>query len=673
MLRRRSRSAPAVLVVLAGLFLAAPGPATAQQRQAQAATEALEHVEELAAGQGVDTGRELTPALLELVQARPDMTASQRARASRILARPTDPNDAGPNGLGPYTAPSTSSCSAHFCVHWVEQSADAAAGSDNNLSTVPGYVETVKSTFEQSYAVENGSLGWRGPLADAGRGGDNRVDVYLQDIGGANLYGYAAPDPQPAGRSLYSYLVLDNDYDEFGYPDPLDPLQVTAAHEYNHVLQYAYDSRQDDWMFEATATWAEEKVFGGVDDYVNYLDTWADLPFEPMTSSATDKMYGSAIFNHWLDRRYGAQVVRRAWADSQANSVSARGFAPGTYDKAIRASCGIGFAYELSDFFSSSAEWDSPASGIHEGASFPKNVLRGSLAVEGTAADTTIKHTAFRLYSLTSIPAGPEVFLTGGIPGGTTPGSIALVGHRPDDTLTKALGLLDANGLVTVSLTNPSQYDRITAVITNASVAHGGVFNVATRDWNWTGEPASFTLRATTTEPDEARAAPLPTFTPCTPAEPEPEPTPEPTPSPTVSPSPTLSPTVTPTPTVTPPPVTSVRLSRNTTRLSTVLRTGKLSLFARTNKAGRLSAKATVDTATAKRLQVGRRTTTAGTGRRTATAPSRLKVTVKLTRKLRAAIKRHRKRALKLKLAVTLVPVDGTAADRDTITLTLKP
>ena len=59
---------------------------------------------------------------------------------------------------------------------------------------------------------------------------------------------------------------MDNDYDadEFpNYTDPLAPMQVTAAHEYNHVLQYGYDALQDTWMFESTATWAEDKVFDG--------------------------------------------------------------------------------------------------------------------------------------------------------------------------------------------------------------------------------------------------------------------------------------------------------------------------------------------------------------------------------------------------------------------------
>ena len=93
-----------------------------------------------------------------------------------------------------------------------------------------------------------------------------------------------------------------------------------------------------------------------------------------------------------------------------------------------------------------------------------------------------------------------------------------------------------------------------------------------------------------------------------------------------------------------------------------MLRKGVLALFARTNKAGRLSARATVDSATAKLLRVGRRTTTAGTGSRTASAPARLKINVKLTHKLRAAIKRNRDRALKVKVGVAFTPADGTRA-----------
>jgi hypothetical protein len=116
-----------------------------------------------------------------------------------------------------------------------------------------------------------------------------------------------------------------------------------------------------------------------------------------------------------------------------------------------------------------------------------------------------------------------------------------------------------------------------------------------------------------------------------------------------------------------------VRLSRNTSRIGSAARKGVLSLFARTNKAGRLTARATVDARTARRLRVGRRTTTAGTGRRTATAPARVKINVRLTRRLRAALKREKKRTLRIRVRVTFVPADGTRTVRRTLSVLLRP
>ena len=79
-------------LLLTLLLFAVPATAHAQApTAAEQATEALEQVEDLAAGQDVETGRELSPALLELVQAQPDLSVAQRRLAKRILARPTDP------------------------------------------------------------------------------------------------------------------------------------------------------------------------------------------------------------------------------------------------------------------------------------------------------------------------------------------------------------------------------------------------------------------------------------------------------------------------------------------------------------------------------------------------------------------------------------------------------
>ena len=72
------------------------------------------------------------------------------------------------------------------------------------------------------------------------------------------------------------------------------------------------------------------------------------------------------------------------------------------------------------------------------------------------------------------------------------------------------------------------------------------------------------------------------------------------------------------------------------------------------------------------RLKVGRRTTSAGTAQRTFRSPARLKINVKLTRKVRAALKRHRGKAVTVKVAVSFTPNDGSGTVRRTFTLRLR-
>ena len=67
--------------------------------------------------------------------------------------------------------------------------------------------------------------------------------------------------------------MLDNDYSRREFPTntPLENMHVTAAHEYFHAVQFAYDFFEDGWFMEATATWAEDELFDTVNDNVNYL------------------------------------------------------------------------------------------------------------------------------------------------------------------------------------------------------------------------------------------------------------------------------------------------------------------------------------------------------------------------------------------------------------------
>ena len=688
---RRSRPAPAVLAVLSALLLAAPVAAqSGPSAQREAAENALADAQALAEGENVRTGRELTTALLELRRERSALSRSDKDDADRLLARPTDANDGGVGGPYAGSARVMRTCSFNFCVHWVDSTADAPPQAKNSCAS-PAFVDKVITALEQSYIVENTTLDWRPPLSDGTRGGDFRTDVYLKDLNDetGGLYGYAATEGG-SGSTRPAYMVLENDFAEPAFDDyngdPTIPIEATAAHEYNHVLQYAYDIGQDDWMYESTATWAEEKVFPDSPDWHGYIDDWAAQPNKPLTSPSGLKMYGSAIWNHWLEQRYGADVVRRAWEQS----VASGGLAPKAYDLAIKAeTAATSFEANFGDFASATAEWTAANSGIRDGTQFTDVVARENPLVPlipGDSGATTINHTGFRLFDVDTTGSDP-LELTASLrkaPGNGAAGTIALVGIGPSG-VTKVVARTDTTGAnATVTLDDPARFTRITAVIANADKRTAAP-KTATTDWFWSrdSEPATFSVA------QDSDATPSPEE-PAEPLDPDPAGTPpdttcatttvergpavvSPTTTPTPSATPSVSVTPTTTPTVQPPVATSVRLSRNSTRISSVLRKGVLSLFAQANKAGRHSVRATVDAATAKRLKVGRRTTTAGTGSRTASAPARLKVNVKLTRKLRAALKRNRKRSLKVKVAVTFTPADGTAAVRQTLRVRLKP
>src|SRR4051794_4296789 len=194
-------------------------------------------------------GRELTPLLKDLAVKLPALTGADRRLAQRLLARPTLGETASNEdgySVGEHSPPL---CTAHFCIHWVDTTADAPPSF--------GYVQTMSQVFEQVYDVENNQLGWRPPASDGARGCPgsapdcmNKTDVYIKNVGGQGVYGYSAPDPgQGQTLSQHAYLVMDNDYSAAEFPkyggNPVEPMEVTAAHEYNHVLQFAYDVAQD--------------------------------------------------------------------------------------------------------------------------------------------------------------------------------------------------------------------------------------------------------------------------------------------------------------------------------------------------------------------------------------------------------------------------------------------
>ncbi len=199
---------------------------------------------------------------------------------------------------------------------------------DSNGTTdgdgIPDYVELTRTEMQNVWDTEVGDFGYKAPLNDS-KGQNNKIDVYLAQLGSHGLYGYCTPEDNVGGAWAYSgYCVLDNDYAEFGSTGntPRENLQVTAAHEFFHAIQFAYDAAEDGWFMEGTAAWMEDEVYDAVNDNYQYLrSSPLSNPSRPLDHSASIGVYGSWIWWRFLSEHYSPAVVRSIWnrADDSDN------------------------------------------------------------------------------------------------------------------------------------------------------------------------------------------------------------------------------------------------------------------------------------------------------------------------------------------------------------------
>jgi hypothetical protein len=368
MLRSRtSRSRALVLAVAAAVAattvaVAAPsGPAPAaaaegaeesarpdpqEPQRSEQAEQALEQVREQAPGRGQQPGPgprgkqgqqpappgedvertdpeavDMTMALRDLALYHDALDPAEEAEARRYLKRPSDGDQADLDG---YPDPSAlrTACSDRICVHWVPPT-----GANRTYGATDDYAEEslqrVTAAFDRFTA-----MGYRRPLPDGTKGGDNKTDVYLTDLAG-QYFGYAASDDSRAWdgihRGVNGYLVIDNDYREFcapacGTAQAEKFRDATLAHEFFHLVQYGYDWWEDLWFMEATATWAEDEVFDDINDNVNFLHAGGGpftAPRVPMDGENANP-YGWWLFFRYLSERYSPSIVRQMWEKADA-------------------------------------------------------------------------------------------------------------------------------------------------------------------------------------------------------------------------------------------------------------------------------------------------------------------------------------------------------------------
>jgi hypothetical protein len=445
-----------------------------------------------------DAATGLAPAMPSLASAAQKPFIAPKPRPDELRGRPTDGNDPNRNAYSVPEASRSPFCGPNFCIHWVAEGLDAPNLKDTDGNGIPDYVQRVLKVAEHVHQVENEELGWREPKSDGSRGGGvGKTDVYLSQIGG-QLFGYAAPDRgqntkgHPIPRRLYGYLVLDNDYSAFEFPGtkPINDLEVTIAHEYNHILQFGYDAYQDPWFAESTAVWMEDQVYNDLNDYLRYERRWVRLYDTPLTANSI-KEYGSAVWNEWLARHYGRALIRQAWA----GAIHARpgGFSVAAYERAIRAAGPSTFSRDFSRFATAVAEWHTNA-GFRESDLYPEVPRRGRLRLDGRPLRRLLNHTTFQFLRVRA-PRGRAVVIHAEAPQGNAAG-LALVGRIGSEKHGHTVTRLDyraGGGELAVRLADPGRFSRITAVIVNADAqAHG--YSARRLDWRYLMDSKPFVL-----------------------------------------------------------------------------------------------------------------------------------------------------------------------------------
>ncbi len=244
----------------------------------------------------------------------------------------------------------------HFLIHYTLSGKDSVDPQDTDHNGVPDYAELIGSTLEHVWTVEVSQMGWPPPPEDRGQGGDTRIDVYLENILGDGYAGYIETEggylgdnpntPEQERQAAYAYMVLDNDFaetDTSGGETPLDLMDATIAHEFNHVLQAGIDDLDlQSWLYEATATWMEDEVYPDANDSIYYIDSLYKNPDVclPAEIARGDDLhwYGSWLFLRYLSDKYGSQFVLQIWENMrQFSGFRALDAALATYGTSLEA------------------------------------------------------------------------------------------------------------------------------------------------------------------------------------------------------------------------------------------------------------------------------------------------------------------------------------------------
>jgi len=424
----------------------------------------------------------LTPLYHGLKQDWKKLSSETQKALAKYLAKPTL---SGPEAT-PFISPQ-----GHFQIHYTTSGPDAPPLADANGNGVPDWVERVASEFEFVYSREtghtDGALGYNPAPTLSG----TPYDIYLQDLAQAKIFGYTdSVEPiTPGSNSFTSFIVIDNDFADpiYALITGIKGLQIAAAHEYHHAIQYGYNYFFDIWFAEATATWIEDEVYDPINHLYTYLPDYmqnSTLSLDTPVNVDTGGGYSRWIFNRYLAERYGPGIVKSIWERLETIAPPAD-HADIPMLPVIEAVLKNNAGSLGSDFFSFTKrlyvrDWTTHVEEINNIPAIVPVAAYSSYPVTGSASpapSVTLPHYAFAYFTfIPSATAPQDLVLTLSKDAGIT--TVAF--KKGTDGLITEYQLNQSTGTITISGFNTPGTARVALLISNNSAQDGQTANFRT-------------------------------------------------------------------------------------------------------------------------------------------------------------------------------------------------
>ena len=207
----------------------------------------------------------------------------------------------------------------NFRVHYTLEGRDAST---------EAYARATADALEVVLHEQVDRIGWAAPVRDP----DGRYRAYIGQANG-NM-GYTKPvemvfdNRNTAGvrerAAARAVFVIDNDFRGMGKKAPPESLmRATATHEFNHVVQFGYDSIEGlNWLYESTASWTETVTVGVDQDATDYVEVDYASPGTCWTTNQPGFNYSQWTLLQSLADVYGERFIVRIWE----NAVEYDGF-----------------------------------------------------------------------------------------------------------------------------------------------------------------------------------------------------------------------------------------------------------------------------------------------------------------------------------------------------------